>query len=484
MKPIAIIILSDSAFAIADKIKNKLNNATIYGFEKRVTYCDQTFSSFSNLAQSLYKQDVALISCCATGIIIRALSPLLQDKYNEPPVICISEEGKLIVPLLGAANGGNRLANDIAYITDGFCAITSNGERRLGVNLLDPPDDLKLINPQYAKSFISQIINGETVKLIGSHAWLDSASLPLDEASSLSIEFIDHGEEIALKQQTLTYQKTPPNNQSPMAQLPKGKVSIIGLGPGDKNYLTPSAQKALAEADDILGYDFYINLAAPFKPHQTIHQSDNRQELERAKYAIELAALGRKAAIVSSGDPGVFAMAAAVFEMLDIMTSTMAGMMVKTGQHHMPDIDVFVEPGITSAFAGAAKMGAPLGHDFAIISLSDNLKPFEIIAKRLKSCCEADMALALYNPVSKARPEQIIKALDIIKTIRSADTPIGLGHDISRPTEKLKITTLGAVNIKDITSRTIVIIGSSKSKIISANGKEWFYTPRSYLIDD
>ncbi|UXM96211.1 precorrin-3B C(17)-methyltransferase [Bartonella sp. HY329] len=484
MKPIAIIILSNSAFAIADKIKSQLKNATIYGFEKRVTCCDTSFSSFSQLVQKLYKQDVALITCCATGIIIRALSPLLQDKYGEPPVICISEDGKLIVPLLGAANGGNRLANEIASITDGFCAITSNGERRLGINLLDPPDGLKLINPHYAKSFISQIINGETVRLIGNHAWLDSASLPLDEASSLSIEFIDHDEVIEVKQKTLTYQKTRSNNQLAKAQLPKGKVSIIGLGPGDKNYLTPSAQKALDEADDILGYDFYIKLAAPFKPQQTIHQSDNRRELERAKYAIELAAGGRKAAIVSSGDPGVFAMAAAVFEMLDTIIKTGIETGIEAGQDHMPDIDIIVEPGITSAFAGAAKMGAPLGHDFAIISLSDNLKPFEIIAKRLKSCCEADMALALYNPVSKARPEQIIKALDIIKTIRKSDTPIGLGHDISRPTENLKITTLGAVDIDDITSRTIVIIGSSKSKIICANDKKWFYTPRSYLSDD
>ncbi|UXN02287.1 precorrin-3B C(17)-methyltransferase [Bartonella sp. HY406] len=461
MRYIAIIILSDSAFAIAEQIKFKIPNATIYGFEKRVTNCDQTFTSFSDLATSLYKQNIAIISCCATGIIIRALGPLLQDKYQEPPVICISEDGKLIVPLLGAANGANRLANDLAQITDGLSAITSNGERRLGINLLDPPNDLQLINPEYAKSFISQIINGETLKIIGSHSWLNQATLPINDTSSLTIEIIDQDQPIKPKEQTLLYQKSE--------QLKKGKITIIGLGPGDKAYRTISAQKALAEADDILGYDFYIKLAAPFHAKQTIHESDNRQELDRAKYAIALAAKGRNAAIVSSGDPGVFAMAAAVFEIIDTMNN------------EMPHIEVVVEPGITSAFAGAALMGAPLGHDFAMISLSDNLKPFDVIAKRLKLCGEADMALALFNPVSKARPDQIIKALDIVKAIRHIDTPVGLGHDIARPTQDFKITTLGELKTDDITSRTIVIIGSSKSKIISANGRKWFYTPRTYL---
>lgn len=459
-KKIAIIILSDSAFAMAEQLKAKLTNAQIYGFADRVTCCDEKFTVFSHLAQTLYKQNIALITCCATGIIIRALSPILHNKHQEPPVICISEDGQLIVPLLGAANGANRLAQQLSTITTGFCAITSNGERRLGINLLDPPKNLELANPQHAKSFISHIINGQSVHIIGTHSWLDDAILPLDKNASLNIQFIDHDEPFTAHEKTLIYRKKI--NQT------KGKLSIIGLGPGDKAYRSLSAQKTLEEANDILGYDFYIKLAAPFHHNQIIHQSDNRQELERAQHAIQLAAKGRAVAMLSSGDPGVFAMAAAVFEVVD------------TIQDEMPDIEINVEPGITSAFAAAAQMGAPLGHDFALISLSDNLKPFDIIAKRLTACCQADMVLALYNPISKARHDQIHAALNIIKSICPNNIPVGLGHDIARPTEKIKITTLDKLDIKDITSRTVIIIGSSRSKIICANNKKWFYTPRNY----
>lgn len=460
MKKIAVIILSDTAFPIAQQLKEKIPDIKIYGFEKRVTCCDETYQSFSKLVQTLYQQNIALIACCASGIIIRALAPLLQDKYQEPPVICISEDGELIVPLLGAANGANRLAHDLSAITNGFCAITSNGERRLGINLLDPPNDLELINPQHAKSFISRLINGEPIKLIGQHSWLNDASLPLNEKSNLAIQLIAPDDYIEIDANSLIYRVK--------ANVAKGKLSVIGLGPGNKAYLTPSAKRALKEADDILGYDFYIKLAAPFHKNQTLHESDNRQELDRAKHAIHLAGKGKKVAMVSSGDPGIFAMAAAIFEVVDQM------------QDEMPDIEIEIEPGITSAFAAAAQFGAPLGHDFAMISLSDNLKPFKIIAKRLENCCKADMVLALYNPVSKARPEKIIDAINIIKAIRADTTPVGLGHDIARPSQCLKITTLRELNIADITSRTVIIVGSSKSSSFTANNKTWFYTPRTY----
>jgi len=277
-----------------------------------------------------------------------------------------------------------------------------------------------------------------------------------------------------------------------------GRVSLIGLGLGAKDYRTLSCCQILSKADDLIGYGFYLDQLDILLPHQTLHRSDNGQELARAKLALELAARGRHVALISSGDPGVFAMAAAFFEVLEQFSDknyknnkkqecppepSKTTSAFKTGlSDQMPDhaIDIVVEPGITAALGAAAWFGAPLGGDFAILSLSDNLKPWHLIEKRLRLIAQADMALALYNPVSKARPHQIEQAIALLRQEKSPSTLIGLGTDISRSGEQCALTTLDALDISSITSRTVLLIGTSQSRSFSYHGRLWFYTPRSY----
>ncbi|CAM2188949.1 cobalt-precorrin 5A hydrolase / precorrin-3B C17-methyltransferase [Paraburkholderia sacchari] len=250
----------------------------------------------------------------------------------------------------------------------------------------------------------------------------------------------------------------------------RGRLSVVGLGPGSAGLMAPDARAALDAATDILGYETYVKMAGPFRDEQHLHCTDNREELLRARHAFELACEGRQVVVVSSGDPGVFAMAAAVFEALD--TSSDA---------RWKTIDLRIVPGISAAMATAAKAGAPLGHDFCVLSLSDNLKPWSIIESRLRHAAEADLVMALYNPISRARPWQLDRALEIVREQRSPATRVVLGRDIGRPGEALVTTTLGELQSAKVDMRTMVIVGSSTTRGIAggANG-EWIYTPRWY----
>ncbi|MBN8944518.1 MAG: precorrin-3B C(17)-methyltransferase [Rhizobiales bacterium] len=248
-----------------------------------------------------------------------------------------------------------------------------------------------------------------------------------------------------------------------------GSVTVIGLGPGDPRYLTPSAGAALAAATDIVGYGAYVD-RAPLRVGQTRHASDNRVEVERARFALDLAAEGRCVAVVSGGDPGVFAMAAALFEAYE---ADMA---------RWPDVVIKVEPGITAMLAVAARVGAPLGGDFCAISLSDNLKPWDVIVTRLKAVLAADLVIALYNPISKARPWQLGEALKLAATERPADTPVILARAVGRADEAVRIVPIdqavAAAETADMS--TLVMIGASATRLIARAGELPFvYTPRS-----
>ncbi|AOL03874.1 MULTISPECIES: precorrin-3B C(17)-methyltransferase [Burkholderia] len=250
----------------------------------------------------------------------------------------------------------------------------------------------------------------------------------------------------------------------------RGRLTVLGLGPGGAAWLTPAARTALADATDILGYTTYVNMAGPFRDDQRVHGTDNREEMQRARHAFELAAEGRRVAVVSSGDPGVFAMAAAVLEALD-----------EARDPHWAAVDLRIEPGISASLATAAQAGAPLGHDFCAISLSDNLKPWDVIEKRLSHAAQADLVMAFYNPISRARPWQLDRALDVVRTHRHADTVVVLGRDIGRPGATLTTTTLGALRSDQVDMRTMVIIGSSTTRRFAiGNAREWVYTPRWY----
>lgn len=250
----------------------------------------------------------------------------------------------------------------------------------------------------------------------------------------------------------------------------RGRLTVLGLGPGDAAWLTPAARTALAQATDILGYTTYVTMAGPFRADQRVHGTDNREEMQRARHAFELAAEGRRVAVVSSGDPGVFAMAAAVLEALD-----------EARDPRWAAVELRVEPGVSASLATAAQAGAPLGHDFCAISLSDNLKPWDVIESRLRHAAQADLVMAFYNPISRARPWQLDRALDAVRAHRAADTVVVLGRDIGRPGATLTTTTLGALRSDQVDMRTMVIVGSSTTRRFAiGDGREWVYTPRWY----
>ena len=251
---------------------------------------------------------------------------------------------------------------------------------------------------------------------------------------------------------------------------PRGRLAVIGLGPGAAELMVPAVKAELARANDVLGYETYVRMAGPFRSDQVLHCTDNREEMQRARHAFELAAQGRSVVVVSSGDPGVFAMAAAVLEALH-----------ESNESSWHSVDLEILPGVSASLATAAQAGAPLGHDFCVLSLSDNLKPWEIIEKRLDLASQADLALAFYNPISRSRPWQLGRALEIVAQHRTPETPVVLGRDIGRPGQTLRVTTLGALTPEQVDMRTMVLIGSSTTCMFPrASGGEWVYTPRWY----
>ena len=250
-----------------------------------------------------------------------------------------------------------------------------------------------------------------------------------------------------------------------------GRVIVVGIGAGDPAQITPQVTEAINLATDIIGYIPYIDRITP-KQGVRLHPSDNRVEIERAEHALTLAQAGRIVLIVSSGDPGVFAMAAALFEALE------------KNLQKWQDIDIEILPGITAMLAAAALVGAPLGHDFCVINLSDNLKPWSIIEKRLLGAVEADFAMAFYNPRSKSRPQGFEKTLELLQSLCEPDRPVIFARAITTKEETLQIVPICKANAEMADMRTLVIVGSSQTRIIKQNNREWIYTPRSYPDTD
>jgi precorrin-3B C17-methyltransferase len=246
-----------------------------------------------------------------------------------------------------------------------------------------------------------------------------------------------------------------------------GWLAIAGLGPGAAQLVTPEVTAALAEATDLIGYGPYVARVPP-REGLTRHGSDNREELDRASLALRLAAQGKRVVVVSSGDPGVFAMAAAVFEA------------VEAGEPSWRDIDIKVLPGISAMFAAAARIGAPLGHDFCAINLSDNLKPWDLIERRLRLAAQADFVIALYNPLSSARPWQLGRAFELLREELPDTVPVVFASAVSDAREAIEIATLHEAVASRADMRTLVLIGSSQTRLIArADGQAFVYTPRS-----
>jgi precorrin-3B C17-methyltransferase len=240
-----------------------------------------------------------------------------------------------------------------------------------------------------------------------------------------------------------------------------GWLVVAGLGPGSDALVTPEVSAALAEATDIVGYIPYVARIAP-REGLVLHPSDNRVEMDRAAHALEMAASGRRVVVVSSGDPGVFAMAAAIFEALE----------TRPDWH---SLDIRILPGITAMLAAAARAGAPLGHDFCAINLSDNLKPFSVVEKRVALAAQADFAMAFYNPRSASRPHQFAAVLKILRTHCAPDQLILFAREVSTPEEAIRTVTLGEAEPEMADMRTVVIVGNSMTRRVGP----FVYTPRS-----
>ncbi|MGA7326268.1 MAG: precorrin-3B C(17)-methyltransferase [Rhodomicrobium sp.] len=248
-----------------------------------------------------------------------------------------------------------------------------------------------------------------------------------------------------------------------------GRLTVIGIGPGPARWMTPAAHEALEAATDIFGYDPYLR-RLQFRSDQKVWGSDNREELYRAAAALKAATDGRISVIVSGGDPGVFAMAAAVFEAIE------------SGPESWRSLEVIIEPGVPAMLAAAARIGAPLGNDFCAISLSDNLKPWSLIEKRLRLACEADFALVLYNPASNARPDGVHRAFEVLRQVRNPNTIVIFARAIGRDEERVVVSELEKADPGIADMQTLIILGSSATRVLGRAGRAepWVYTPRRF----
>ncbi|MEU9507371.1 precorrin-2 C(20)-methyltransferase [Micromonospora sp. NPDC048170] len=246
-----------------------------------------------------------------------------------------------------------------------------------------------------------------------------------------------------------------------------GEVVVVGVGPAGPRWLTPEVARALREAEHLVGYGPYVD-RVPVRPGQQRHASGNQVETDRAAHALELALAGARVAVVSSGDPGVFAMASAVYE-------------VATAQARFADVPVRILPGLTAAQAAASRIGAPLGHDFAVMSLSDRLKPWPVIEARLAAAAAADLVLALYNPASASRRWQVGTARDVLLRHRDPKTPVVIARDVGRPGETITVTTLADLDPETVDMRCLLIVGSSTTQVSTrGDGSTVVWTPRTY----
>jgi cobalt-precorrin 5A hydrolase / precorrin-3B C17-methyltransferase len=265
------------------------------------------------------------------------------------------------------------------------------------------------------------------------------------------------------------YQSAVPVDIQQIGQ-PLGKLWVVGTGPGSAAWLTPEVKAVLENTTDWVGYTTYLNQAEPWRRGQQRHDSDNRVELDRARLALNLAAEGRSVAVISSGDPGIYAMAAAVLEAID-----------RDRNPEWDRVELQICPGVSAMQAAAALVGAPLGHDFCVISLSDILKPWAEIERRLELAAQGDFVIALYNPISSQRTWQLDKAIELLLRHRSAAVPVILAKDVGRPGQRIVTKSLGTLVGSDADMRTAILIGSSKTRTIQQpHQKTWIYTPRHY----
>lgn len=589
-----LVLLSPGGVALARQLKALLPDAEIHGLRTRLgaSEADVLFNGTAEHLRGLFIAGHPIIGLCAAAVLIRSLGPLLGDKWNEPPVLALAEDGSVVVPLLGGHHGAHALARTIGAELDIAPAITTAGDVRFGVAFDDPPEGWRLANPGDAKAFSAALLAGAPVRVEGMAQWLTSARLPVAPDAELVLRITEratigspellvyhpaslavgvgierNGDPealISLIRDTLTasnlsplavaglysidikgnepamhaaaaalgvpirffdaetLERETPRLASPSDLVfthvgchgvsegaalaavgnsgllvvpktksrgatcaiaraaapfnpatrgrPQGRLFVVGLGPGDLAWRTMAATNALAQMDDLVGYSLYNDLVGPLAPDVVRHDFGMGDEEIRARKALELAASGRTVCLVTSGDPGIYAMATLVFELLD-----------RTPQPEWLLVDIQVIPGISAFQAAAALIGAPLAHDFCLISLSDLLTPWPLIVKRLEAAAAADMAVALYNPVSRNRRQQFDEAVKILRRHRPGTTPAVIGRQLGRPEQTLTVVQLAELTPDRLDMLCVVLVGSSDTRVIERPcGGHWVYTPRGF----
>ncbi len=584
-----IVVLNPSGLAVAQRLAQALPDHGVIGPLR---------GQMIPTLQRLFSKGEPLIVVAAAGIVIRALAPLLGDKLTEPPVLALSLDGRVVVPLLGGHHGANRLAETIAHALDGMAAITTAGDSLLGVALDEPPPGWRLdSSPEATKHVMAALLAGAALDVEGDAPWLVGGDAPwLRHGESLSDGGIthdpmakrrvkvserlsqtgdltyrpavlalgvgcergtSHAEVADLVRETMTAHDLSPLSLACVASLdlkgdeaailalaaslgvplrlfsaarleqetprlaqpsevvfaavgchgvaeaaalaaaggdatllvskhrsaratcavaraphpikPPGHLTIVGIGPGQAGWRTPAVSQAVLQADHVVGYGLYLDLLGPAMAGKIRHESALGAESQRARTALDLAAQGGRVALVCSGDAGIYALATLVFELLE-----------QDPNPAWAAIDLVVEPGVSAMQAAAARAGAPLGHDFCAISLSNLLTPWEVIERRLTAAGAGDFVIALYNPVSLRRREQLPAARAILLRCRPSTTPVILARNLGRADEQVEIITLAELDPARVDMLTLVLIGNSTSRLVNHGGRRWVYTPRGY----
>lgn len=601
------VTLTQRGADLAQRLRADFPGAEVHGLSHRVKGADREFSSTVAHLRELYQARRTIVALCAAGIIIRSLAADLCDKYQEPAVIALAEDGSSAVPLLGGHNGANRLAQELARPIYGHAAITTASELNFGLALDDLPPGWKISNIEKLAPLVGKFLEDETLLVsrdtpesidlgwlsdrgaklqtgpsadaihvteglsekfsdnvllhpatlavgvgcergIGANALIEVVDAGLKDAglSAHSVACIastaakgdepamhvlaahldvpfrvfsaealeketprlsdpsdyvfetvgSHGvsEAAALgaggADATLVVTKTKgPGVTCAIAQSPKiirpdevgrtpGLLSIVGIGPGNSDWRAPEATQAISTATDLVGYRLYIDLLGALADGKTRHDYMLGDETERVEKSIALAASGKNVALVCSGDAGIYAMATLVFECLDAVYAELEDR-----------FEIKVVPGISALQAAAARSGAPLGHDFCTVSLSDLLTPWETIAQRLEAAAQGDFVVALYNPVSKKRTNQLMIAKEILLGHRPPATPVVLAKNLGRENETIEHVTLGELTSEMADMLTTVLIGNSQTRTLNSakdslgpQGRQWIYTPRGYHV--
>jgi len=461
-----------------------------------------------------------IICIMATGIVVRAIAPLIESKKTDPAVVVLDKKGRFVISLLSGHSGGaNELARDIAQHLGAEAVITTASVLSRPKNLILGVGCNRGATKEEFEKAIKDVLreNGLSYHAVKSLATIDlkkdeKGLLEFARSKNLRIDFFSKDElNMVSKAYNLNGSKTVESATGAVAvaeaaaliasgaegvlvpkqkignvtvaiaeeRLHRGKIYIVGIGPGDIQHLTPAARTAIEEAEVIIGYRTYLDLIQGLLRGKEVISSEMRQEIERCKRAVELASQGKRVTIVCGGDPGIYAMAGLVFEILKGSERLQVASTKIKGNYNYKNsspADVEVIPGVAAFNAAAARLGAPLMHDFASVSLSDLLTPWEVIEKRLEAAAKADFVIILYNPKSTGRQGHIQKARDVILRFKSPQTPVGIVKSAMRDNEKVIITDLEDMLNQDIDMQSIVIIGNSQTFIWNKR----MITPRGY----